>query len=98
MANPVYRKKNCPQCDTEHRKKGPFCCQGCHNTFRGQTEATRLKQSISAKTSIDARAATQLLKTNSILHKLGEEALTTDDYYLEIPDIDSLDDEEKINW
>jgi hypothetical protein len=33
-----------------------------------------------------------------MLHKLGEEALTTDDYYLEIPDIDSLNGEEKINW
>ena len=25
----IYRKKICPTCDTEHRRRGPYCCRSC---------------------------------------------------------------------
>lgn len=37
----VYRKKNCPQCGVEHRKRGPFCSQGCHNSHRDVSDKQR---------------------------------------------------------
>jgi hypothetical protein len=41
----VYRLKSCPQCQKEHRKRGPYCSQGCHNRHREVTEETREKLS-----------------------------------------------------
>ena len=35
---------------------------------------------------------------NTKLRSEGRDTITTDDFYVEIPDIDSLTDEEKINW
>ena len=28
----VYRKKNCPTCGTEHRKRGQYCSRSCGNS------------------------------------------------------------------
>jgi hypothetical protein len=102
MSKPVYRKKNCPQCDVEHRKKGPFCSQGCHNRFRGaRSDETKAKLSESKKKwyqTPDGMREKEKLILNTKLRAEGRETITTEDYYIEIPDMDSLDDEEKINW
>lgn len=37
----VYRLKQCPQCQKEHRKRGPFCSQGCHNSHRVVSDKQR---------------------------------------------------------
>lgn len=103
MGKPVYRKKNCPQCGVEHRKKGPFCSQGCHNRFRGPlSQETKDKISTIKKewfaTTIDGEALKSKLSLNMKNLYTGDVNLTDEDYCLDIPDIDSLDDDEKINW
>lgn len=30
----VYRKKICPNCDKEHRQRGPYCSKSCSNLAR----------------------------------------------------------------
>lgn len=30
----VYRKKECPNCKKEHRRRGPYCCKSCANLDR----------------------------------------------------------------
>lgn len=37
----VYKQKDCPQCGIQHRKRGPYCSQGCHNKHREVTENQR---------------------------------------------------------
>ena len=102
MAPPIYRKKNCPQCGVEHRKKGPFCSQGSHNRHRGPaSEETKRKMSekhIEWYKTPDGMREKQKLILNTRLRAEGRDTITTEDYYVEIPDIDSLSDEEKINW
>lgn len=102
MAPPIYRKKNCPQCGVEHRKKGMFCSQGCHNRFRGpRSEETKKKIGEAHRQwyqTPDGMREKEKLKLNTKLRSEGRETITTEDYYIEIPDIDSLSDEEKINW
>jgi len=41
----VYKKKICPQCYSEHRKRGPFCSKICSNKARIVTQETKQKQS-----------------------------------------------------
>jgi len=101
MAKSVHRKKNCPQCGVEHRGRGPFCSQGCHNRFRGpRSEETKAKISNSKrewyKTPDGMREKEKLIFNNKLKGE-GKELITTEDYYIEIPDIDTLGDE-KINW
>lgn len=40
-----YKSKICPECYTEHRKRGPFCSKVCSNKARIVTQETRDKQS-----------------------------------------------------
>jgi len=40
-----YKSKICPECYTEHRKRGPFCSKICSNKARIVTQETRDKQS-----------------------------------------------------
>ena len=44
----VYRKKTCPTCGIEHRKRGAYCGQSCANAGREITDVTRKKMSRSA--------------------------------------------------
>jgi hypothetical protein len=37
----VYREKECPTCATKHRKKGPYCSQGCANSDREVSDNVR---------------------------------------------------------
>jgi hypothetical protein len=41
----VYKKKVCPECYSEHRKRGPYCSKVCSNKARIVTQET--KQSMS---------------------------------------------------
>jgi len=43
----VYRKKTCPNCGTEHRKRGPYCSRSCGNH---RTHTEERKQQISKAT------------------------------------------------
>lgn len=102
MAPPIYRKKNCPQCGVEHRKKGNFCSQSCHNIFRGpRSEETKEKIAQTKREYYQTPRGLAERDKISMNHKLraeGRDIIGQEDYYIEIPDIDSLTDEEKINW
>jgi len=39
----VYRKKNCPVCGVEHRKRGPYCCKSHASSALKHTEETKKK-------------------------------------------------------
>lgn len=78
-----------------------FCSQGCHNRFRGpHSDKTKEKMSIGRKLSYDTPEGLAERHLKSINRKLiveGKPLLTQDDYYIEIPNVDDLDDD-KINW
>ncbi len=46
----VYRKKNCPTCGTEHRKRGQYCSRSCGNkrtfddTYRDKLSSGQAKR------------------------------------------------------
>jgi len=42
-----YRNKICPQCYTEHKKRGPYCSKACSNAARVVSKETRQKMSTS---------------------------------------------------
>jgi hypothetical protein len=44
-----YKPKICPQCYTEHRKRGPFCSKVCSNKARIVTQETRDKKAESMR-------------------------------------------------
>lgn len=106
MSPPIYRKKNCPQCNVEHRKKGPFCSQGCHNRHRGpMSDETKSKLSESKKRwyqTPDGMREKEKLILNTKLRAEGRDTIKTEDYYVEIPDFKDLDDyagwEKSENW
>ncbi len=41
----VYKKKNCPVCGIEHRKRGPYCSRSHAVSDRTVSEETRQKHS-----------------------------------------------------
>lgn len=102
MGKAVYRKKICPHCGIEHRKRRMFCSQRCHALSRGpMSEETKQKISEAKKEwykTPDGLSEKQKLILNTKLRAEGRDTITTEDFYVEIPDIDSLSDEEKINW
>ncbi len=46
----IYRKKNCPTCGTEHRKRGQYCSRSCGNkrtfddTYRDKLSSGQAKR------------------------------------------------------
>lgn len=41
----IYKKKNCPVCGVEHRRRGPYCSRSHALSDRKHTEATKQKMS-----------------------------------------------------
>ena len=102
----VYRLKNCPKCGVEHRKKGQFCSLSCANQRQASEEK---KEKISASVK-EYTQTPEGLATAAIVSRLnekraidnerkrkGEYVLQDEDYYVEIPDLDS-DGTENIKW
>ena len=100
----MYRLKNCPVCDKEHRKEGIYCCRAHYKIgVVGYKHTEETKQKIS-------ETRFEYLQTDEgIAHKnrfiankeaieAGEKSLGIEDYMLDIPTYDDLDAEEKINW
>lgn len=102
----VYRLKNCPKCGVEHRRRGPFCSQSCANQREASEEK---KETISAtvkeyaKTPEGIATAAMVSRQNikraedNAKRKKGEYVLEEDDWYVDIPDLDS-DGTENIKW
>jgi len=101
----MYRLKNCPVCDKEHRKEGKYCCKEHFNLGKlgyKHNEETKKKMS-------ESRLRYLRETDEGISHKnrfianieaimAGEKSLTIEDYALDIPNDDDLETEEKINW
>ena len=96
----VYRLKTCPQCGKEHRRRGPNCSVSCANRGREVTDVTRQKMSQSkfdyAETP-EGIAHYQILSRRLIAISNDEDYITQEDYLIDIPTDDDLDDD-KINW
>lgn len=101
-----YRLKNCPTCNKEHRKKGPYCSQSCHNRVRPVKESTKqkLSEALLKHHQTPEGIATES-KRKRLHHKYfknraaelnGEYVLKDEDYVIDIPNFDDV--EPKINW
>ena len=102
----VYKLKTCPKCGTEHRKRGAFCSQSCAN----QREASEEKKEKISATVKEYTQTPEGLATAAMVSRLnekkaidnekrrkGEYILQDEDYYVEIPDLDS-DGAQNIRW
>lgn len=91
----VRREKTCPQCQKKHRRRGPFCCQGCHNRFRPASDVQREHM---------RKVATEYNKTpEGIAHHklLGQKlAAESEDFAIDIPTIFDMPDgyEKSEDW
>ena len=91
-----YKLKNCPVCNTEHRKKGQYCSQSCANSTRQITPETlkKIKRSVAEYQSSPEGIANnqrQSLRMSAI--NAGEVLpVTIEDFAVDIPDITDLRD------
>lgn len=87
----VWREKTCPQCQKKHRRRGPFCCQGCHNRFRPPSDVQRENM---------RKVATEYNKTPEAIahHKLF--GIDSEDFAIGIPTIYDMPDgyEKSEDW
>jgi hypothetical protein len=95
----VYKKKNCanPKCGIEHRRRGPYCSQGCHNSHREVTEQT--KKNISKglreynQTPEGIAAAKRVGQRLSMVNSGQEHNMVNqEDFAVDIPNLTTLDD------
>lgn len=97
----VYRLKTCPQCGKEHRRRGPHCSKSCSNAHRIITDETRLKMSQSRYEYAETPEGIAHYKMSANAEKAranGENYLTQEDYLIDIPTYDDLDNEDNLNW
>lgn len=88
----VYRKKNCPQCGVEHRKRGQFCSIACSNSFREVKPETKAKLSeIQLDYSAQTTARNIKRGEDNAKRERGEYVLQEDDWYV-LPPVDDEDD------
>jgi uncharacterized Zn finger protein (UPF0148 family) len=85
-----YRKKNCPVCFIEHRKKGVYCCQSCANSDRTVTEEQKkkIKKSIAEYQSSPeglANAQRQSLRASAMRND-GPMPVTIEDFAVDLPE------------
>jgi S-adenosylmethionine hydrolase len=102
----VYKKKDCPQCNKEHRQRGLYCSISCANASRIHTEVTKQKISKSineytktpegvANAHIASRMRVQVGINNEKV-KNNEYIPVEDDWMIEIPIED--EDKDNIRW
>jgi hypothetical protein len=101
-----YRLKQCPVCNSDHRKKGAYCSQSCANSNQKKTpeHIKKIKKSIAEYQSSPegvANAQRQSLRASAM--RAGEELpVTIEDFAVDIPelreapDLDGYDKAE--NW
>jgi len=78
----VYKKKECPQCGVEHRKRGNFCSTACANSHRPVSDNIRENM---------RKVAQEYNKTPEGIAQTRLFGVDSDDYYIEIPDIPEAD-------
>lgn len=96
----VYRLKTCPQCGKEHRRRGPYCSKSCSNAYRVVTDDTKLKMSQTRREYAETPegiAHYQVISNMLVASHKNEDYITQEDYLIDIPTDEDLDDD-KINW
>ena len=84
----VYKLKECPACNKEHRKRGLFCGQSCANADRPATDNMR---SAMRKVAVDYnRTPEAIAKQKQLNTPLA--SMTADEFAVPIPTIHTLDD------
>jgi hypothetical protein len=85
-----YRKKNCPVCSVEHRKKGNYCSQSCASSDRSVTDESKnkIKKSLREYQSTPEGIANSLLQSRRASAMRNDEPLpvTMDDFAVDIPE------------
>jgi hypothetical protein len=84
----VYRIKKCPNCKKDHRRRGPFCCQGCHNSFREVSDKQRQQGHKLAEMSIEKIGDPSTIARGHLLKK----GINTpsENFAIEIPEFPDL--------
>jgi hypothetical protein len=79
----VYRLKQCPQCNKDHRKRGPYCSQSCSNSHREVSDKVRenMRKVANEHNATPEGRATSILASNG---------LSAEDYTIEIPEFPDL--------
>jgi hypothetical protein len=84
----VYKLKNCPQCNKEHRKKGPYCSQGCHNSHREVSDKQREQGHKLGELTKENAGAPDKIATG---HLLKQGLITpAEDFAIQIPELHDL--------
>jgi hypothetical protein len=79
----VYKLKNCPECNKEHRKKGPYCSQACSNSHREVSDKVRENM---RKVSEDYHKTPEAIAAKKMINT----SYTTDDYAVALPEFPDL--------
>lgn len=87
----VYRKKICPSCNAEHRKRGNFCSLSC-SSKRNHTEETKEKISDSVREHFltpegIAQAKVNNRRVNAVLNN-ETPPVNSDEFAVAIPTLD----------
>ncbi len=81
-----YKLKNCPTCDKEHRKKGPYCSQACANSDREVSDNVRDNM---RKVAHEFRQTPEGIAQ---MKMIANTVYKADEYAVGIPDVRTLDD------
>lgn len=102
----VYKLKNCPQCNKDHRQRGPYCSISCGNSARTITQETKDKiskkiqeylQTPEGVASVHIASRQQkTIMANREKVKNNEYVLEEDDWLVDIPVED--EDKDNIKW
>jgi hypothetical protein len=81
----VYKLKNCPECNKEHRKQGRFCSQSCSNSHREVSDKQREQGHKLAEYKQENRGSPEQIAAGSLL---GQGIIVNaEDFAIDIPDI-----------
>jgi len=88
-----YKEKSCKFCNKLHRKRGPYCGQACANRDREPTE--RMRDTM-RKVAEDYNRTPEALAKQAMFNT-SLNSLTADDFAINIPDQNTLDDYTEYN-
>lgn len=78
-----YKKKICPTCNKEHRKRGLYCGQACANADRPVTDNMRsAMRKVAKEYNLTPEAIAKQKQLNTSLA-----SITVEDFAVDIPDL-----------
>jgi hypothetical protein len=78
----VYREKVCPTCQVKHRKRGPYCTQGCAN--RGRPEYSQKVADNMRKVAQEYNKTPEAIANQKLFHT----GIIPDEFAVPIPTLD----------